>query len=107
VKARSRTLRCSLAFLDENCLDDDSKAFGQIIELADVIGVEGLLASAAMSSSNLRGVGLPPDDPEGAGAPRRRLPILQQDVADSATGGTIGGRRRVRAKLGPEAPLNR
>ena len=33
-------------------------AFGQIIELADVIGVEGLVASAAMPSSNLRGGGL-------------------------------------------------
>jgi hypothetical protein len=50
--------RCSFAFLDENRLDDGSKAFGQIIELADVIGVEGLVASAAMPSSNLRGVGL-------------------------------------------------
>lgn len=48
------SLRRSFAFLGENCLDDGTEARGQILELADVIGREGLVTRPASPNPNLR-----------------------------------------------------
>jgi hypothetical protein len=43
-----------LAFLGKNRLDNDAQTFGQILELADVIGSEGLVAHSTPPNRNLR-----------------------------------------------------
>src|SRR5262245_47981322 len=47
-------LGCPLAFLGENRLGNGAQAFGQIVELADVVGVEGPVAGAAPAYPDLR-----------------------------------------------------
>jgi hypothetical protein len=40
--------------LDKDCLDDSSQAFRQVLELADLIGGEGLLARSTSPNPKLR-----------------------------------------------------